>query len=153
MTPEEKISTYFYMQSRDAADREIFDQIVDDNIIANDAPVGITVEGKENVWAGMDRPAETKQGPGTFAYNTQFLDYVGDENLGFARWCFKPTGMFGMLWGVNDCVLSEEEAPTVEMAVRVEFSNGKISRIDEYWDPSPMMRAFGIEMPEPGIPG
>ena len=152
MTAEEKIRTYFYMQSRDAADRPLFDRLVDDEIVVIDGPVGMHTKGKEAVWASMNLPAEAKQGPDTFAFKADFIDYVGNEERGFARWWFQPTGKMGLLWGVTDVVLSAAQAPKIEIAIDVEFNNGKIARLNEYWDPVPFLQALGFAIPAPAMP-
>ena len=152
MTPEEKVKAYFYMNGRDAPDFELFDSIIHDDILQIDAPAGIRVEGKQAVWAGMNIPAEHKQGPDAFAYGADFIDYVGDEQKGFARWWFQPTGKFAFLWGKTDLTLSAEESPEIVIAVAVEFKDGKIFHLEEYWNPTPLLQKFGFDIPSPGIP-
>ena len=152
MSPEEKIKTYFHMQSRDKADRVIFDQIVHDDIVVIDSPVGVTTQGKEAVWAVMDIPPEQKSGPDTFSFKADFIEYIGNEQEGFARWSFCPTGNLGFLWGKNSVVFDESASPVITIAIRVKFEDGKIIFLDEYWNPVPLLQKLGFDIPSPRIP-
>ena len=152
MTPEQKIKAYFFMNSRDAADRALFDRIIHPDIVQIDAPAGIELRGKEAIWQGMNIPPEQKQGPDTFAFASDFIDYVGEGKRGVARWWFQPTGKFGFLWGRGDCIWTRQEAPKIVIAVAVEFRDGMISHLDEYWNPTPLLQQLGFEVPSPGLP-
>ena len=152
MTPEDKVRTWLYMQARDAGDRELFDQIVHDDIVVDDEPVGLKLAGKEQVWPGFALTPEEKAGPQSVAFSVEFLGYVGDEQEGFARWSFRPKGTFAAVWGVHDLQIDEQDALDVDIAVRVRFKEGKIYRINEYWNPVPLMQSFGLNVPSPGVP-
>ena len=151
MSPEEKIKAYFIMNGTEAANRELFDEIVHPDFVQLDAPAGIRIEGKETAWQMMDIPAEHKTGPDTFAYGSEFFGYIGDEHKGFARWSFRPTGKFALLWGLDSVVFEEADAPEIEIAIKVDFKDGKIIRLEEFWNPVPLLQQFGLKIPSPGL--
>ncbi len=151
MTPEEKLRTFFYMQTRDKADRALFDELVHGELVTIDMPAGVRVEGKEAHWAGIDLPPENKVGPGSFSYGAEFLGYSGDEQQGFANWSFRPTGAFAMLWGLKGIVIEEDDAPTIEIAIKVKFKDGKICQLEEFWNPVPWLQQLGVQIPTPTL--
>ena len=151
MTPEDKLRTLFYMQTRDQADRALFDELVHDEMTTIDDPAGVRVEGKEAHWAGIDIPLQNKVGPASFSYGAAFLGYWGDEQQGVASWSFRPTGAFAALWGLKGVVIEEADAPTIEIAIKVKFKDGKISQFEEFWNPVPWLQQIGVEIPTPTL--
>lgn len=154
MTPAEKVEAYFNMSAKEPADRQLFDEIVHDDVVLTDSPAGVKISGKEAIWQTMDVPVEHKQGPGTMSFHTEFIEYIGDEHQGYASWKFRPAGAFALLWGFSEPVdIAEADAVEASIAIKFVFKEGKIISMDEFWNPIPVIRQFGIDIPEPGIPG
>ena len=149
MTPEEKIRTHFRMQTAVEGSREVLDAIIHDDIVVNDPPAGVRTEGKEAIWPSYATPVEDKSGPHTFSYRAEFIEYVGGEDQGYAKWTFVPTGNFAVLWGLTSVQLAEADSIEITIVANIKFKDGKIILIDEYWNPTPLLQRFGIEIPTP----
>jgi steroid delta-isomerase-like uncharacterized protein len=137
MTPLETVRAYYALF--EVPSREVLDQVVADDFVLDDSPIATHVRGKEKLWRVLDRPAPAEPGGDSFVVE----EYFGDEHRGAARWRWHASGRIAALFGLP---VSETPADSDGVAL-VEFRDGKLTKLTEYWDSAAVLRQLGADIP------
>lgn len=142
MTPLETVRAYYDLFGQRS--REALDQVVTPDFVADDDPINLHVRGVADLWRAIDR---TPPGPTPTGEQGSFVveEYIGDGARGAARWHWRAPGSTAALFGLP---VSGNMAEIDGLAL-VEFKDGKLSRLTEFWDSAGAMRQFGAEIPSP----
>ena len=124
-----------------------FNQIIHENFLLEDEAVAVKLQGREMFWSAVDIPIEDKR---ALCFSSEFVEYIGVPDNGNVRWRFRPAaGYAAALWGINVKDYVEEDAPEIEVVGRISFKDDKIHSTKEIWDPSPLLRTSGAQVPVP----
>jgi steroid delta-isomerase-like uncharacterized protein len=127
--------------------REQLDRLVTDDFVLDDNPIDWHIRGKADLWRLLDRPGPANpQPPAEPSFVVE--DYVGDETKGAARWRWHVAGRSAGMLGLPR---TDRSADATGVAM-VEFQDGKLSKLTEYWDAASVMRQLGAEIPSPRAP-
>src|SRR5207253_4295 len=74
-----------------APDRATLDRIVDAEVVVDDAPIGWTVKGKEELWSQVSAWAQTARersaaGPDQQRPVFELLEFIGDDSRAAVPW-------------------------------------------------------------------
>ena len=145
MTPLETVRAYYALFRQPS--REQLDQLVADDFALDDNPIDWHLRGKAELWRRVDRPrrdpADSEE-QGSF----EIRDYVGDAQRGAAFWHWQVTGRSVPLFGLP----ATDRVAEIDGIAAVEFRDGRLTRLTEYWDAASVMRQLGADVPYPCIP-
>ncbi len=142
MTPLELVRAYYALFREPSRDR--LEQVVSEDFTLDDNPIDWHLRGRAAVWQAIDRPRrESAAEQSSF----EVQDYVGDAQRGAAFWHWRVTGNTAMLFGLPPT----DRVAEVDGLAAVEFHNGRLSRLTEYWDAASVLRQLGVDVPQPRI--
>jgi steroid delta-isomerase-like uncharacterized protein len=143
MTPLEVVRAYYALfeePSRDQAER-----LVTGDFILDDNPIDWHIRGRAELWRTLDRP---RPEPAAEAGNFEVRDYIGDDQRGAAFWHWRVTGRSAALFGLPPT----DRAAEIDGVAAVEFREGQLARLTEYWDAASVMRQLGADVQQPRLP-
>ena len=153
MNAADKVAVYYRFAAEERPDRDLFDQIIHDDIQVSDPPIGAGLVGKVAAWEALNVSPELKQGPGTMNLKSWYVGYFGDENEGYGRWNWCMGGAVAPWYGLPLADDPPEDNPIlVEVIAHIKFKDGKIIEVCEAWDAVPVLRRFGLDLPVPKPP-
>lgn len=145
MTPLETVRAYYALFQEPS--REVMDRVVTDDFALDDNPIDWHLRGKAELWRMIDRPRRepaAANGPDSFVVQ----EYVGDAQRGAARWHWRVTGRSASLFGLTP----SDVVADVDGVAFVEFRDGRLAKLTEYWDAAAVLRQLGAEIPRPRFP-
>jgi len=145
MTPLETVRSYYALFQQPS--REQLDQCVADDFALDDNPIDWHIRGKAALWRTVDRPRREPADPAE-QDSFQVRDYVGDAQRGAAFWHWRVTGRSAALFGLP----ATDRVAEIDGLAAVEFRDGRLTKLTEYWDAASVMRQLGVELPQPRVP-
>lgn len=144
MTPLETVRAYYSLFERPS--RDVLDEVVAEDFKLDDNPIDWHIRGKADLWRTVDRPRPAAPGNEPPAFVV--LDYVGDATRGAARWHWRVRGGGAALFGATP----GDAVAEVDGVAYVEFRDGQLASLTEYWDAASVMRQLGMNVYQPRFP-
>ncbi len=145
MTPLETIRAYYALFQEPV--REQVDRLVTEDFMLDDNPIDWHLRGRAALWRAVDRPRR-EPAAAEAQDSFQVRDYVGDAERGAAFWHWRVSGGSAALFGLA----RTDRVAEIDGLAAVEFRNGQLARLTEYWDAASVMRQFGADVHQPRIP-
>jgi steroid delta-isomerase-like uncharacterized protein len=143
MTPLEIVRAYYELFR--VPSRAQLEQVVSEDFALDDNPIDWHIRGRAALWQTVDRPRRESAAaePSSF----EVLDYVGDAQRGAAFWHWRVTGSAARMFGLP----ATDRVAEIDGLAAVEFRDGQLTRLTEYWDAASVMRQLGADVPQPRI--
>ena len=146
MNQLETVRAYYALFERPS--RQALEELITDDFSLDDNPINWHVRGKAALWALLDRSRPAQASPPNAEPSFVVEEYIGDERRGAARWRWRVSGHSAPMFGLPR---TERSAETIGVAI-VEFSEGRLRSLTEYWDAASVMRQLGADIPAPSFP-
>ena len=144
MTPLQTVQAYYNLLTAKPS-REVLDTQLDDQLVAEEGPLGVRLVGKETVWqfaTTRDTAREGRESPSRI----QCHEYFGTAERGVVRWTWTFRGdVITPLFGLDPM----ERDIVVEGLALVTFRDGKLATLSEFYDGAEMLRQVGAKIPAP----